>query len=167
LKNLINQAICFDPTKRITIGQMIEQMNTIVNLYDVSNSSFKVPETPQKKLQSKPSQIISPQSVSPQSKPPQLNASQSKPSQSNASQSKPSQSNAYPSPVREAKPSVTKQMINCMTKYKCSELRDIARENGVPYSRKHKAVLCRDLLRFLEDREARPNIKRGRPCIQN
>jgi hypothetical protein len=54
-----------------------------------------------------------------------------------------------------------------MTKYKCSELRDIARENGVPYSKKHKAVLCRDLLRFLEDREARPNIKRGRPCIQN
>jgi serine/threonine protein kinase len=157
LKNLINQAICFDPTKRITIGQMIEQMNTIVNLYDVSNTSFKVPETPQKKFQSKPSQIISPQSVSPQSKPPQSNASQSKPPQSNAS----------PSSVREAKPSVTKQMNNCMTKYKCSELRDIARENGVPYSRKHKAVLCRDLLRFLEDREARPNIKRGRPCIQN
>ena len=197
LKNLINQAICFDPTKRITIGQMIEQMNTIVNLYDVSNSSFKVSETPQKKLQSKLSQIISPQSVSPQSKPSQSNASQSKPpqsnafqskpsqsnvsqskpsqsnvsqskpSQSNASQSKPSQSNASPSPVREAKPSVTKQMNNCMTKYTCSELRDIARENGVPYSRKHKAVLCRDLLRFLEDREARPNIKRGRPCIQN
>jgi len=157
LKNLINQAICFDPTKRITIGQMIEQMNTIVNLYDVSNSSFKVPETPQKKLPSKPFQITSPQSVSPQSKPPQSVSPRSKPPQSNAS----------PSPVREAKPSVTKQMNNCMTKYTCSELRDIARENGVPYSRKHKAVLCRDLLRFLEDREARPNIKRGRPCIAN
>jgi serine/threonine protein kinase len=167
LKNLISQAICFDPTKRITIGRMIEQMNTIVNLYDVSNSSFKVPETPQKNIKSKPFQIASPQSVSPQTKPPQSNASQTKPPQSNASQTKPPQSNASPSLVREAKPSVTKQMNNCMTKYKCSELRDIARENGVPYSKKHKAVLCRDLLRFLEDREARPNIKRGRPCIQN
>jgi serine/threonine protein kinase len=132
VKDLIQKAIHFDPTERITIEDMIKEMQSIVDIYAKKNSSrLQKPNTPQR------SNTITNMSEQDQ------------------------------------------KMENCMDKYKCVELRAIAKkynvdtmiyDNGKRKKRQmNKSELCNELKDKLDLRPNQQNVnmRPKKKCVGN